>query len=222
MQIHFTNNFGKFTRYDFGVTQVTATVADHEHLEALNQGFLWRHGQWRQCRSTRVVLSETHYNQLPDAEILTDYDYDQLMHINTQYLNYRNYVYNPADVHIYPGDTIWGYYHQGQLIAWSRIHNYTTCRETAYFAWDSQNMRLRMGARSLEHEIAWAKNLGDTHLYLGAGYESCSKYKSSLQGFEWWTGSEWSRDVDQYCWLCDQETSINDFKSYENLIYNAR
>jgi len=219
MQIHFSNNFGKFTQYDFTVTSVTAEVGDDEHLLALQQGFLWSNNAWRQCRSTRVLLAETNYNTYADASILTEYDYDELVLINEKYIASRGYAYHPADSHISPIDTIWGYYHDTTLIAWSRIHNYNGAKETAYFAWDSADMSLRVGTKSLEHEIAWAKQLGDEYLYMGAGYETCSIYKSRMQGFEWWTGSVWSKDIDQYVKLCERETSVNNFKDFESIIY---
>ena len=222
MKIRYLNNFGKFIQHDFVITQVVAEVTDNEHLTALDQGFLLQNGIWRQCRSTRVCLADTNYDLMSDAKILTDYDHDQLNLINEQYLSQRNYVFHPADVHINDTDTIWGYYVQEQLVAWSRIHNYNGARETAYFAWDGQDLSLRLGWQSLKSEIAWAKSLGDEYLYLGPGYETCSKYKSQIQGFQWWTGSEWSSDRDAYCWLCERETGVNDFRQYEDLIYNAR
>ena len=204
------------------ITQVTATVSPEEETQALSQGFLQIQDTWRQCRSTRVLLEQTQYTLLLSAEILTEWDHDQLMDINTKYLTQRSYEFNPSDVQIAKTDTIWGYYHDAELIAWSRIHNYHGAKETAYFAWDSHNMKLRMGTKSLQHEIAWAKSLGDQYLYLGPGYESCSKYKSAIQGFQWWTGTEWSTDVEKYCWLCDRETGICNFKDFQNLIYNAK
>ena len=221
MKIRYLNNFGKFTQYDFAITQVIAEVDSDEHLMALEQGFLMINGIWRQCRSTRVQLSDTNYVLLDTALILSDFDYDQLNLINEQYLTHRNYVFHPADIHITNSDTIWGYYHADKLVAWSRIHNYNGARETAYFAWDTQNPDLRLGWASLKSEVAWAKSLGDEFLYLGPGYEACSKYKSQLKGFQWWTGSEWSTDSEAYCWLCERETGVTDFRQYEDLIYNA-
>jgi len=222
MKIQYSTNFGKFTSYDFSITSVTALVSADEHLLALGQGFIWRNQEWQQCRSTRVCLADTSYRLYESSAILTVYDYDELMIINKRYLSCRGYEYNPADVHISPHDTIWGYYHNDMLIAWSRIHNYNGARETAYFAWDSIDMNLRIGTKSLQHEIAWAKELNDEYLYLGPGYESCSIYKSRMQGFEWWTGSEWSHDLEQYTWLCERETSVNNFKEFETIVYNAK
>jgi hypothetical protein len=58
-------------------------------------------------------------------------------------------------------------------------------------------------------EVEYAKKLALNHLYIGQGYESGSKYKSEFKGFEWWTGTEWSRDVELYKKLCDNDSTIN-------------
>lgn len=219
MKIQYSNSFGKFMKHDFTVTEVTAEVNDDEHLTALSQGFLWRQRVWRQCRSVRCRLDQTNYTLIESASILKNYNYDQLLDINQKYLIKRNYVFDLHDILIEDNDIIWGYYNNQQLVAWSRIHQYNGALETAYFAWDSKNMRLQLGHRTLEHEIAWAKSLGYEYLYLGPGYESCSKYKSKIDGFEWWTGNEWSTDATKYCQLCDLETSVETFDQYQDQIY---
>ena len=221
MKIQYLNNFGKFTQNDFAFTCVVATVADNEHSIAMEQGFLLRQNQWRQCRSTRVQLNKTDYSLIKTARLLTDYNYDQLLEINEQYLLHKHFALSPYDSHISPTDVIWGYYDNEYLVAWSKIHQYVGELETAYFAWDYVNPKLSLGILSLKHEIAWAKSLGYKHLYLGPGYESCSIYKSQINGFEWWSGSEWSQDAEQYAWLCERETSVNTFKEFESIIYNT-
>ena len=35
-------------------------------------------------------------------------------------------------------------------------------------------------------------------------------YKSMYQGFEWWTGSEWSKDKEAYKILCNSDTNTKD------------
>jgi hypothetical protein len=221
MKIRYSNSFGKFIQTDFMITEVTAEVNDHEHSTALDQGFLVRSGVWRQCRSTRTRLIHTDYKILDSAKIMIDYDYDELLKINECFLQYKNFTLAPHDIMIGSDHMIWGYWNNDQLVAWSKIYQYQGELETAYFAWDYQQPKLHLGIRSLEHEIAWAKNLGYKYMYLGPGYESCSVYKSKVAGFEWWTGSEWSQDVEHYAWLCDRETTVENFKQYELAVYNA-
>ena len=143
------------------------------------------------------------------------------MHINDQYLRKRNYTFNAHDVEIGDNHIVWGYHYKNKLIAWSKVYQYNNALESVYFAWDSCNMELQLGINSLHHEIAWAKSLGYDFLYIGPGYEVCSKYKAQVEGFEFWDGENWNLDKKTFLELCDRETGINSFKSYQNLIYNA-
>ena len=40
------------------------------------------------------------------------------------------------------------------------------------------------------------------------GYEECSLYKDQFNGFEWWTGKEWSSDKELYQSLCKRDSLI--------------
>ena len=53
-------------------------------------------------------------------------------------------------------------------------------------------------------------NQGMEYVYLGGGYENMCIYKSMYQGFEWWTGSEWSKDKEAYKILCNSDTNTKD------------
>ena len=98
------------------------------------------------------------------------------------------------DVEIGDNHIVWGYHYKNKLIAWSKIYQYNNALESVYFAWDSCNMELQLGINSLHHEIAWAKSLGYDFLYIGPGYEVCSKYKAQVEGFEFWDGENWNLD----------------------------
>ena len=63
-----------------------------------------------------------------------------------------------------------------------------------------------------------AKNKKLRYLYLSAGYEVASKYKADYKGFEWWTGSNWSKDKELYRKSCDADSriqTIKDLADYE-------
>ena len=101
------------------------------------------------------------------------------------------------------------YYDDGNLIAWSKLRHYSNeSLETCLFVWDYAKPELKLGYSSLRHEIAWAKMMGYKYVYLGPGYERSSTYKSEIEGFEWWTGSEWSTDVEEYRRLCNRDSKI--------------
>mgnify|MGYP003339328987 FL=1 len=54
-----------------------------------------------------------------------------------------------------------------------------------------------------------ARAAGLQHLYIGSGYGESNKYKSLIDGFEWWTGSEWSTDRKLYLELCERDSNVN-------------
>ena len=94
-------------------------------------------------------------------------------------------------------------------MAWSKLRPYTEkSLETVIFAWDYRDPKLKIGINSLKHELAWAKHNGYEYVYLGPGYEEGCIYKSDLQGFEWWTGSIWSQNKDEYIELCNRDSKI--------------
>jgi hypothetical protein len=42
-------------------------------------------------------------------------------------------------------------------------------------------------------------------------------YKGYLKGFQWWTGMEWSDDVDKYVMLCQRDDTIITIEELSNL-----
>ena len=54
-------------------------------------------------------------------------------------------------------------------------------------------------------------------MYLGAGYEKACIYKSDYQGFEFWTGEKWSKDVEHYRWLCERDSRIIKTKDLDKI-----
>ena len=70
---------------------------------------------------------------------------------------------------------------------------------------------------TLDMEIEWAQNHFVRYLYMGSGYEASSEYKANYRGFEWWTGTEWSRDKRQYKRLCRRDSRLSEFSALGNL-----
>lgn len=217
MQVLFNNSFGRFTDSDISITEVTAIVKPHEHLEALGQGFLCRHGTWRQCRSTRVVLSETNYSELSNVVPLPNSLSDEMIKIHLAQISKKGFTHDPRDLEISTNNIVLGYMSGGMLVAWSKLFDYVQAYEAQYFAWNYADPKERLGIKSLEHEIASAKKQGHMHFYIGPGYETCSIYKSKVAGFEWWTGSTWSKDIAEYVWLCQRDSNITNFREYSKI-----
>ena len=76
---------------------------------------------------------------------------------------------------------------------------------------------LPIGSECLELELQWADQNRVPYYYLGSGYEQSSEYKAKWQGFEWWTGTEWSTNKKQYRRLCKRDSKLTEFSSLGNL-----
>lgn len=215
MRIIFDHNFGHQERgefFHFGCELVD--VAESEHNAALQQGFLETVHQgrrrWYQSRSTRVATAGTNYELLPTAHIMqAPIPWAEMDHIYTAYCYYKKFKKYFEVGEALPNDQFMAYYQYGNFVAWTKLRHYShEAVETCLFVWDYAHPETQLGIRSLEHEIAWAKDAGYQHVYLGPGYERSSLYKSRLLGFEWWTGGEWSSDVNRYQWLCKRDSKL--------------
>ena len=117
---------------------------------------------------------------------------------------------------------MFGYYHE-DLTAWSKLRCYSTKSiESVQFVWDYSNPASHLGLHSLRHEIAWAKESSYEYFYMGAGYEKNSIYKSDIDGFEWWTGREWSSDKDEYIYLCKRDSKISSYHQIHSVLANLQ
>ena len=73
-----------------------------------------------------------------------------------------------------------------------------------------------ISAVTADMEIKWSFGQGASYVYLGAGYERGSEYKASFQGFEWWTGEEWSRVKKTYKKLCKRDSDLESIRDLRN------
>lgn len=217
MKLKFNHNFGHQEQGEFfhmGCELVD--VAPDEYNTALEMGFLQsiRNGrvEWYQSRSTRVITSATNYTLMPTACVLQDptpAQFTEMDHIYTAYCYYKKFKKYFEIGQRLPNDRFMAYYQEDVFVAWAKLREYSPAAiETAMFVWDYSLPATRLGNRSLEHEIAWAKKEGYEYVYLGPGYERSSLYKADMQGFEWWDGDVWSSDLDRYRWLCKRDSKI--------------
>jgi len=217
MKIKFDHNFGHQEQgefFHFGCELID--VAIEEYNAALEMGFLQtiEHNQvkWYQSRSTKVTTSATNYELMTDATVLLDPtpgQFTEMDHIYTAYCYYKKFKKYFEVGQRLPTDRFMAYYQNDVFVAWAKLRHYTDqAIETSLFVWDYSLPATKLGTRSLEHEIAWAKQAGYKYVYLGPGYERSSVYKADMQGFEWWTGDVWSLDVDHYRWLCRRDSKI--------------
>jgi len=62
---------------------------------------------------------------------------------------------------------------------------------------------------TLDIELQWAKEHKAAYFYMGSGYEASSMYRSKWIGFEWWTGTKWSKSKKLYQQLCRSDSRVN-------------
>jgi len=217
MKLKFNHNFGHQEQGEFfHMGGELVDVDPLEHDTALEMGFLQsiRNNQvvWYQSRSTRVRTDNTDYAVLPTACLLKDptpAQFTEMDHIYTSYCYYKKFKKYFEVGQRLSNDRFMAYYQDDIFVAWAKLREYSPqAVETAMFVWDYSAPKTRLGSRSLEHEIAWAKSEGYQYVYLGPGYEKSSIYKAEMQGFEWWNGDEWTTDVDHYVWLCRRDSKI--------------
>jgi hypothetical protein len=217
MKIKFNHNFGHQEQgefFHFGCELIE--VQSEEHDAALEFGFLQSiHNnqiRWYQSRSTRVRVSETNYELMDTACILSDptpAQFTEMDHIYTSYCYYKKFKKYFEIGQRLSNDRFMAYYHDEIFVAWTKLREYSPqALETCLFVWDYSLPHTRLGSRSLEHEIAWAKQEGYEFVYLGPGYERSSLYKADMQGFEWWDGDVWRTDADEYRALCRRDSKI--------------
>ena len=221
-------------------------VGHHTEHEALKKGFLIDDANneeiWYMSRSTRVCTAETNYEEYNEqweiVEELTPTYSKRLEQILNKYIKKHNF--NNFGRTLAPSNRskFFIYYQNNEIVAFTKMQFYPVPWQTGYqvwpykgvetymFAWDYANPELRLGEVTLQHEIAWAKRYknpdgggdqGYEYLYTGPGYERSSIYKADVDGFEWWTGMEWSKDVKKYKQLCRRDSKIRSFKAMEKL-----
>jgi hypothetical protein len=229
MQIIFSNKFGCHSKSELILNYPELVdVGIEERGRALDLGWLItsKNNQtvWYQSRSTRTRLSETNYS-IDHSFFIFDQPYpiESLDQIYTEYCQHKHYKKYFEVNEFLDIDIVAGYYNNNELTAWTKLRCYDSQNiESVLFAWDYKDPSSHLGIKSLKTEIAWAKKQGYQYFYMGPGYEKNSIYKSDVDGFEWWTGSEWSQDRDQYIWLCKRDSKVASYHQIHTALANLQ
>lgn len=225
MQIIFSTDFGCHSKNSVIHNSATLINVTNNDL-ALDQGWLIQSKDakpcWYQSRSTRVKLENTNYEFNNEFVILNKKDnLAELDLVYTKYCAHKKYkkYYEVNDS--LEQDIIIGYFDGNDITAWTKLRPYSKKSiESVLFVWDYRNPETHLGLKSLRHEIAWAKLQGYEYFYIGPGYEKNSIYKADIDGFEWWTGSAWSSDVEWYTWLCKRDSKIASYHQIHSVLSN--
>jgi hypothetical protein len=222
MQVKIQTNFGKQENRDVIINEITLeNVSPWQEGEALEKGFALyiEDGDeyWYMARNTRVHLLRHTFQPIELEWEVVDEQPKVFKKILNDYLQHNKFS------NIYAIDEknerfkYIVYKVKGKIVAITKLLQYNNNVETYAFIWDYKNPEMRLGEKTLEHELWWAKKEGYQCLYTGSGYEKSSIYKANIPGFQWWTGMEWSSDVEKYKELCLRDSKIRSFKALTSL-----
>ena len=196
-----------------------------------------------QSRSTRIDLDKyrprykkhAHEGEEIGIKVIDASEMVKLLslpHIYKQYMKRKNFGadYDPFG-HYHKRDQFMIFYlgTADNIVGFTKQKRYRY-QEDQYSSIDSYDSRDLAGLESVIHanvipisditldmEIEWAHNNHVRYFYMGSGYETSSEYKANYKGFEWWTGTEWSRNKKQYRRLCKRDSRIESLRDLGNL-----
>lgn len=207
--------FGKVSHQDFIYSNPVGHLeAKESPVKALQEGWIPWDGVWYNLRSVRIDVAKykphkstrrlSHKVEVSLQEFQDTEEFKQI---------YEDY----CDYHGYQRDITWGqissqkmivYYVDQKPVGFSAVEKYDTALVACQFVWNYKEPKLSLGKVAQMFECEVAKLLGCTHVYILGGYEKCCLYKADFYGFEWWTGSTWSSNVEQYKELCNRDETI--------------
>ena len=243
MKIHFRHYSGAIKEYDYLFFECFAEVPLEEEDQALQEGWLpddyidyptdKTKSDWYQARQTRINISKfketrsTKKSRKKCKEISTkcvlakDIDLNIVKSIFEKYTKYRGFKaweVEPLLVTEIHRKKFLLYYLNNKPIAFTFFRDVgTNSTFSTQFAWDYEEPKLYLGKYANVAEIDYCIENNKDYMYLGIGYERCCIYKSDYAGFEFWTGEEWSNDVDHYKFLCNRDSNITKTRDLDKI-----
>jgi arginyl-tRNA--protein-N-Asp/Glu arginylyltransferase len=187
---------------------------DESSIDALKEGWIPWEGKWYNERSTRIdlaVYKPTKTTKKLSKRIIAQSgnvlaDLEQYEELHEKYCQYHNFK---RDIKLESfKDCSVIEYHTDKLIGISLYKQYDTQFVAYQFIWDYADPKLSLGSVAQMIECETAKLLGCEYVYLLGGYEDCCRYKANYPGFEFWTGKEWSTDIELYTTLVARDEKI--------------
>jgi len=218
MKLTIDHIYGNMSNFDLQIPRLKLDLEDSKEIEALENGWLIYNNEWYQSRSVRIDVDK--YTKVPkkikDHEVYFEclVDIKEIDRVFETFLNKKK-LKSLYELHIDKERTVWLLVRKnGILVAFTKFINYENGIESQYTAWDYEEPKLSIGTKIVDYEVEFVKSKGLKYLYIGSGYGEVSKYKAKFEGFEWWTGTEWSTDKYKYLELCDRDEKI---KTLEDL-----
>lgn len=187
---------------------------DESSADALKEGWIPWKDRWYNERSTRINLAEYKPSRTTNklskkiivegGNIEANLEAYEMLH--QKYCDYHNFkrdikleFFKDCEVIEYWADT---------LVGISLYKQFETQFVAYQFIWDYKDPKLSLGTIAQMMECETAKLLNCEYVYLLGGYEKCCEYKSNYSGFEFWTGTEWSTNIDLYKRLVARDEHI--------------
>lgn len=209
------NGFGKISNQDLIYADVFGYPEINDDLdELLENGWLPWNNYWFQSRSVRYDLSKIQFHKKTKKNAkkieyqLGKPSNEDVDRIAKAYQNKKGFI----SKHVFDNDLMLEnsiqYFYESKLIGFVCYKLFKKSFIGIQFAWDYEKPQLSLGNISFFIESTLAKRSGCIYYYVMGGYEECCLYKSEIDGFEWWTGKEWSKDKELYQNLCKRDSLI--------------
>jgi hypothetical protein len=228
MKIKFDHiqGFGKVTDQDFIYSEPYGELEPHENPEhALDTGWIPWEDKWYNIRSVRIDVSA--YN--PSKSIRRTHkkirctkshkisDYNDLVDMYENYCDIRGFRRSiDIDKIIKNSSCNLRFELDGRTAGWTFMKEFDDSFVSSQFITDYSCGNLSLGRISQHYECLCATNENKKYVYILGGYEQECNYKLSFRGAEWWTGKEWSTDIDLYTNLCERDSNIR-IENYEDI-----
>ena len=217
MKVYFDHisGFGKVSDLEVIVNKAYGILDPNESpVDALHQGWIPWEGKWYNERSTRINLAK--YKPSKTTKKLSKKIIVEAGNINASLEQYTELYNKYCEHHGFKRDIkLESFkdcsvieYQTDKLIGISLYRQFETEFVAYQFIWDYADPKLSLGTVAQMMECETAKLLNCDYVYLLGGYEQCCKYKANYPGFEFWTGAEWSTDIELYTTLVERDERI--------------
>lgn len=208
--------FGKIKHMDFIMSEPYGILEANESEEdAILQGWVpWSDGRWYNIRNVRINLQE--YKPSKTTKKLAKRVIVKAGNIEANLEKYRLLYSKYCEYHKFQRIIEFDdfkecsviEYWDGDLIGISLYQVFGKQLIVYEFIWNYHDPKLSLGTIAQMTECETAKVLNCEYVYLLGGYELCCLYKSNFKGFEFWTGNEWSKNVELYKQLIERDELI--------------
>ena len=236
MKIFYDHIYGNTAKYDIVYGLALAEVEKDEEDRALQLGwtpmdaFFYETDKqlWVQARTTRIDLDnftvKRKHKRYLNQDIVGEYFEnknpwkDECKSIFKKYCEYRGYDdYSDDLVDKEYGDKDYFIYrHKNNIVAYTQLTRYNHSIVAGEFAWNYETPSLGLGTFAQNFECLKYRELDFKYYYSSYAYEKICEYKSHYNGFEWWTGREWSDDKHIFRELIIKDSEVKSLEDLHN------